>query len=424
MAHKIIQWNCRGLRSNYNDLAILLQDHSPSAVCLQETNLKPNTNISFKNYTIVNCFGPANNERACWGVSILVKGVTPHQHIALKTNLQAVAVNINCHRPMTICSVYLPQNRSVDVVELRQLVKQLPKPFMLLGDFNGHHTMWGCRDINPRGRIIEDFLSEENLRIFNDDTTTYLHPASGSATAIDLFLCDPDLYLDYTWRVNEDLCSSDHYPIFIESNNSIVEERVQHWRLHRADWEAFQQSCGESLTISQFVSEEGVDDPIALFTAKLHNIADKSIPKTSTVPKKIDKPWFDEGCRKAIDKKKKSLQKFKKHPTRQHLDGYKKDYAKARRTISEAKRQSWRAYVSTLNNNTSAKHTWQMLRRISGKRKDKTIKYLVTDSDTITNKTDIAETLATSFAAKSSPDHYQEKFRKIRDKEKENTLDF
>ena len=65
-----------------------------------------------------------------------------------------------------------------------------------------------------------------------------------------------------------------------------------------------------------------------------------------------------------------------------------------------------------------------MLRRVSGKRKDKTIKYLVTDSDTITNKTDIAETLATSFAAKSSQDHYKEKFRKIRDKEKENTLDF
>ena len=65
-----------------------------------------------------------------------------------------------------------------------------------------------------------------------------------------------------------------------------------------------------------------------------------------------------------------------------------------------------------------------MLRSIGGKRKDKTIKYLVTDSDTITNKTDIAETLATSFAAKSSPDHYQEIFRRIRDKEKENTLEF
>ena len=98
MAHKIIQWNCRGLRSNYNDLAILLQEHNPSAVCLQETNLKPNTNISFKSYSIINCFGPANNERACWGVSILVKDGTPHQQITLNTTLQAVAVNINCHR--------------------------------------------------------------------------------------------------------------------------------------------------------------------------------------------------------------------------------------------------------------------------------------------------------------------------------------
>ena len=106
------------------------------------------------------------------GVSILVKDGTSHQQITLNTTLQAVAGNINCHSPMTICSVYLPPNRSVDVVELRQLVKQLSKPFMLLGE-----TMWGCRDINPRGRIIEDFLAEENLCIFNDDTTTYLHPA-------------------------------------------------------------------------------------------------------------------------------------------------------------------------------------------------------------------------------------------------------
>ena len=77
---------------------------------------------------------------------------------------------------------------------------------------------------------------------------------------------------------------------------------MQHWRLHRADWEAFQQFCEESLTISQFENEEGVDDSIALFTAKLNNIAEKNIPKTSTVLRKIDKPWFDRGCRKAIDK--------------------------------------------------------------------------------------------------------------------------
>ena len=125
------------------------------------------------------------------------------------------------------------------------MVKQLPKPLIPQGDFNGHHTTWGCRDINPRGRIMEDFLSDENLCIFNDTSTTYLHPASGPDPSIDLSLCDTDLYSDYTWMVNEDIRSSDHYPIIIQSNSSVAEERVQHWRLHRADWEAFQQSCGE-----------------------------------------------------------------------------------------------------------------------------------------------------------------------------------
>ena len=61
---------------------------------------------------------------------------------------------------------------------------------------------------------------------------------------LDLSLSDPDLYLDYTWMANEDIRGSYHYPIIIQSNNSVAEERVQHWRLHRVDWEAFQQSCG------------------------------------------------------------------------------------------------------------------------------------------------------------------------------------
>ena len=65
---------------------------------------------------------------------------------------------------------------------------------MKLGDFNGHHKKWDGRDMNPRSRIIEDFLSDENLCILNDDSITYLHPAAGSASSIDLFLCDPDIY--------------------------------------------------------------------------------------------------------------------------------------------------------------------------------------------------------------------------------------
>ena len=64
-------------------------------------------------------------------------------------------------------------------------------------------------------------------------------------------------------------------------SNSVAEENTT-MKLHRADWEAFQESCWENLTISQFQSEEEVDVPVALFTTKLNKIAEKNIANTLT----------------------------------------------------------------------------------------------------------------------------------------------
>ena len=62
----------------------------------------------------------------------------------------------------------------------------------------------GCSDTNDRGKILEDFIAENNLCLFNSNQHTYLHPGSGSFTAIDLSLYHPSLYLDYEWNVCED----------------------------------------------------------------------------------------------------------------------------------------------------------------------------------------------------------------------------
>ena len=45
MANKLIQWNCRGLKANFNELLLLLTGLCPSIICLQETFLKPNDNL-------------------------------------------------------------------------------------------------------------------------------------------------------------------------------------------------------------------------------------------------------------------------------------------------------------------------------------------------------------------------------------------
>ena len=70
MAHSyIIQWNCRGLGSNGEDIELLISKYSPPAICLQETLLKPNQTQTFRHYSAYY----KNDIRGHGGVCILVK---------------------------------------------------------------------------------------------------------------------------------------------------------------------------------------------------------------------------------------------------------------------------------------------------------------------------------------------------------------
>ncbi|GFW97573.1 putative RNA-directed DNA polymerase from transposon X-element [Trichonephila clavipes] len=77
------------------------------------------------------------------GVCLFTSNLFPSNVATLHTSLQAVAVRIHVHSLVTVCCVYLPPNDVVPQVDLNHLVSQLPAPFILLGDFNGHSPLWG-----------------------------------------------------------------------------------------------------------------------------------------------------------------------------------------------------------------------------------------------------------------------------------------
>ena len=144
-------------KANYEETLLLLKDYEPAALCLQETHLKDTDTIFIRNYTAFHTFS-ANNERTAGGVSIFINNNAPHSHVPLNTNLQAVAVSITLHRVITLCSIFIPPSSRLSPKDLDDLIPQLPSPFILLGDFNGHNILWGSKDINDKGRIIESFI--------------------------------------------------------------------------------------------------------------------------------------------------------------------------------------------------------------------------------------------------------------------------
>ena len=92
----IIQWKCRGLKANYNEVLILMSLFSPSVICLQETFLKQSDNVSFRDFNMFNYICPDGQRQSS----------VPHSQFDLNTNLQAVAVNVTLSKKVTICSIY------------------------------------------------------------------------------------------------------------------------------------------------------------------------------------------------------------------------------------------------------------------------------------------------------------------------------
>ena len=70
MANKNIQWNCRGLKANFNELLLLLTELCPSIICPPETFLKASDNLDIRGYTLYNHIHQVG-DKASGGSSII-----------------------------------------------------------------------------------------------------------------------------------------------------------------------------------------------------------------------------------------------------------------------------------------------------------------------------------------------------------------
>ena len=215
-----------------------------------------------------------SGDRACGGSSVVVKNSIPQSQIHFNTNIQYVAVKVTLHKTIHVCSIYLTQGDRLNIEYLEHLIAQLPKPFILMGDFNSHSNIWGCRDTDQKGRII-DVINRNNLVLHNNKPYTNLHPGTGAYSAIDLTLADASIFLDYSWKVHDDTCGSDHFQIILENSGPELDDKIPRWNLKRAIWDEFKNSC---IKLDANTTDE---ENIAYFSKTLTSIAEESITKTS-----------------------------------------------------------------------------------------------------------------------------------------------
>ncbi|GFR68200.1 RNA-directed DNA polymerase from mobile element jockey [Elysia marginata] len=217
MTFNILQWNIRGLRANLEELLDLTKRCSVGIMAIQDSKLS-------EGWAPPRGFQLLSSEDPSRGASLFIGNSMRATKLNLNTNLVAVAARIFCPKAVTVCCIYLLPGENMSRNSFIDFVQQLPKPYIILGDFNVYSPLWGDERLDQRGKMIEDFLISNDDILLNDKVPTFIHSASGSTSAIDLIIASPTVALDYSWSVHDDLCGSDHFPIILSCNTNVGQD--------------------------------------------------------------------------------------------------------------------------------------------------------------------------------------------------------
>lgn len=408
----IVQWNCNGFNAHIGELQHLVSYTQPYYICLQETRLHKHQQARLKGYTVYRK-DRENDINASGGVAVLVADTRYAQEVNIHSSLEAIAITTYNPIKLTICSVYLPPNKNISQSDLINLLKQLPTPFILTGDFNGHNISWGSTHTDKRGRQIEK-LMDENLILLNDNSPTHFCTRTGNFSNIDLTFCHPRLVPNITWKVLTYFQGSNHFPIEIRfpiENTKETCTTYPRWDLKNANWDYFSLLSRINSSIS---STDDINSVVENFTSFITNAAKEAIGYKKIREHSKTVPWWNKKCEKAIRDNKTALYKYRKNKTIDNLINLKKTRAIARKTIVQSKKQSWQEYVSTINPNTSTKELWGKIKKIKGIATTTRASTLIAGTSVVTDPQDITNTLADTFESNFSSKNYSQEFNEYK----------
>ena len=347
----ICQWNSRSAISNKANLEILLQQNNIDIDLISETWFKPGSYISFPSYNVVR----KDRVDGKGGVAILIKNNIQFSEITSKVDFNeimyvAVKIMLNNGSFLSLISLYIKPQSKISAFTWNNFFSNFSAPFLIGGDFNAHHVAWGCHDNDTLGNTLLDVINDNNLVFLNNGSYTRLNPSGGNNSAIDLSITTPCMQDVLDWITLEDTFGSDHLPIIITCQTKLrLTSSFSHkkWNVIKANWDLF--FVEATLNFSNYN-----DLNYSEFIQILNTVLEKTIPTISNTAnkKRGGKSWWNQNCEEVVKKRKECFRNYKLNPNMDNLLQYKKSDAFAKKIIKEAKRESWRSFCLSLNQNS------------------------------------------------------------------------
>lgn len=395
-----MQWNSQSLPSNKYELQKFLLDNSIHICIISETWLKPHITFNMKGYSIVrNDCGNNHN-----GVAILIHNTIVYNKINTfyDDSLQNIVVQIQIfQKQISIVSFYSPGSCTPEFnkKKFNDLIQTIPKPIIFAGDFNAHHTLWGCGKVDARGRDIVDVADENDLVLLNDGRPTTVGSHRWKPNALDLTFVSASLALFCEWQVSSDSLGSYHLPTLTTLNLSpsfsshsnlsqTFESFPLHTNLKTVNWDLYEKNVNQKLKNFQIETCDLIDS-YNRFCALIIQTVDKcgtfvnglNKPKfctptansvsqssaCSNIKKKVKIPlvWWNEKCSKAVHDCRQAYARFKANSCIETFVEFKRLQAHKKRILKQERRLSWENFCKSVSRLTPMSQIWMKIKKFN-----------------------------------------------------------
>ena len=304
----IISYNCHKEEAVtlaiLSDPAILLEN--PPILCLQEPYLpSKDSPLQSKEWIAIaptNCVTPKPRSLIYIPSSIPSEWWSPIQDFPTG-DLVAIRWKAHPDHQTIIINAYCQPGTLDTLAQLHSFFSDHKEDqFILLGDFNSHHSMWEpwhrqapslpCRELL---RLVE----ENNLGLASPPGLATFHSHQGNPSVLDLVWASQSI-LDNVIKCGpeEELGhGSDHTPVFVELQSPSIPSvpLAPRYAWAKTDWIKAEQQVEQSLQSSRHLLEnlnttEAVDASIQLLTDSITRSLHQNTPLAR--PFKDSKPWW------------------------------------------------------------------------------------------------------------------------------------
>lgn len=404
----IIQFNCNGVRAQFNQIKNLIKIHDPEFILLQELKINDKNRINFKGYKFEVKISPDSIFKP--SVGILIKDYIIYDRIFIPDEIMAVGINTKLEYNISIFSYYDNQRmRTLTEENLKKLANLAKHKSLIMGDFNSKNYLWDNNQKNEhitdfRASQIINFVSNNEYSIMNDGSSTRITTILGQKnSAIDITIIHSSLAAYFQWSVADEMYGSDHLPTMMTLNTYIpVESRKATWNLEKTDWSIFNKFC----KLENLREHSNIDDKDNELTNQILLGLQGSTPNPNLNNHLVNKPripWWNETLDILKHEKKKKLKLFLRRSTKENLINLKQVNAKFRKYLNEQKRLSWEQFINDMNGEMESKDLWRRISQINGSKRTNSIKNLKVSEDFVSQDLEqIADIIGTHFQNISS----------------------